>query len=198
MRDGRRLPPLLLAFCVLAGCGFGGRPALHPVRGLLPRLEFTLDAAATGAPASAQSFRGKVVLLYFGYTHCPDVCPATLAKLAAATSALRPVRAAAVRILFVTVDPRRDTQALLRSYAVAFGPQVVALRGTKRQIDALAARYRVTYGFGTPDAAGDYDVRHSSAVFIFDRRGRARVLAEPAAATADLTAVLRDLVGTIP
>lgn len=187
-----------LALCALAGCGLGGRPALHPVRGLLPRLAFTLDDANTGAQVNARSFAGKVVLLYFGYTHCPDVCPATLTKLAAAVRALGPGRAAAVRILFVSVDPRRDTVTHLRTYAAAFGPEVVALRGTKPQIDALAARYRVTYGFGAPDAAGDYDVRHSSAVFVFDATGHARLLAEPAAATTDITAELGALLGTIP
>ena len=187
-----------MVLCALAGCGLRGRPSLHPVRGLLPRLAFTLVDANTGTTVSAQSFEDKIVLLYFGYTHCPDVCPATLTKLAAAVRALGASRAAAVRILFVTVDPRRDSVRQLRTYAAAFGPQVVALRGTKDQIDALAARYRVTYGFGAPDPAGDYDVRHSSAVFLFDGSGHARLLAEPAAKTADITAELRELLGTIP
>ena len=98
--------------------------------------------------------------------------------------------AADVRVLFVTVDPQRDTESRLHSYVRSFGPEFVGLRGTPSQLAALAKRYRVTYSLGKPDAGGDYEVTHSDAVFVFDRTGRARLLIRPedpvSAITADL------------
>ena len=167
---------------------------LHPLYGLAPRLAFTLQDAASGAAVTAATFRDRVVMLYFGYTHCPDVCPTTLAKLAAAVRELAPAERHRVRILFVTVDPARDTLAVLRPYAAAFGPEVVGLRGTKAQIDRLAERYRVTYSFGKPDARGNYDVTHSSAVFIFGPQGRSAAVVEPADGVPAIRATLRTLV----
>ena len=110
----------------------------------------------------AQSFRGKVVALYFGYTHCPDVCPTTLANL---TQMAGKVSSPDIRILFVTVDPERDTDAVMADYAKAFSPQVVGLRGSDNQLADLARRYRVAYAVkkGPP-----YEVMHSNAVFFFD------------------------------
>jgi protein SCO1/2 len=168
----------LLALCLtlLGACGETAPPwALRDISGLLPPLDFTLHDGA-GRVRSASDFAGDVTLLYFGYTHCPDVCPATLAQLA---GVLRGLDGAAqrVRILFVSVDPARDTPAVLQAYANAFGPQVVGLSGTQKQLRQLAKRYRVSFGLGKPDAAGHYEVSHSSAVFIFDAQGTARLLA---------------------
>ncbi|HED18256.1 MAG TPA: SCO family protein, partial [Gammaproteobacteria bacterium] len=81
------------------------------------------------------------------------------------------------RILFVSVDPARDTVDVLQAYEQAFGPRVTALSGTQEQLRTLTKRYRVSYGFGKPDANGQYEVSHSSAVFIFDHDGAARLLA---------------------
>ena len=187
---------LLAGLALLAGgCARGGHDAtrLHPLYGLAPRLAFTLQDAASAATVTAADFRDRVVMLYFGYTHCPDVCPTTLAKLAAAVRELPPAERGRVRILFVTVDPARDTLAVLRAYAAAFGPEVVGLRGSKRQIDRLAARYRVTYALGTPNARGNYDVTHSSAVFIFGPQGRSAAVVEPADGVPAIRATLRTL-----
>ncbi len=194
-RNYARLAPL--AILLLSGCARTAhrRDRLHPLLGLVPSLEFTLQDASTGRSTSAADFRGKVLLLYFGYSHCPDVCPTTLTKLAAAVRALDPAARREVRILFVTVDPARDSAAALRAYAAAFGPEVVGQRGSKAQIDRLAARDPVAYSFGAPDAKGDYDVTHSSAVFVFDRDGRARSIAEPDDGVAAISADLRALLG---
>jgi protein SCO1/2 len=167
--------------------------SLHPLYGLAPRLAFTLQDAVSGATVTATDFRDRVVMLYFGYTHCPDICPTTLAKLAAAVRELAPAERHRVRILFVTVDPTRDTLAVLRPYAAAFGPEVVGLRGTKAEIDRLAARYRVTYSFGKPNARGNYDVTHSSAVFIFGRDGRSAAVVEPSDGVAAIRMTLSRL-----
>lgn len=189
MRRGLTL--LCLALC-LGACAPQGEWRLKNITGLTPDLEFTLTDDS-GRPVSAASYRGKTVLLFFGYTHCPDVCPTTLARLSAAIGALREHRGD-VRVLFVTVDPARDTTALMANYVPAFGPAVIGLRGTPKQLDALARRYRVSYSLGAPDATGAYDVAHSSGVFIFGRDGRARLLLRPddpdAALAVDLARLL--------
>jgi protein SCO1/2 len=140
----------------------------------MPTLEFSLTDQ-DGNSVHATDLRGKLVLLYFGYTHCPDVCPTTLTVLSQAVKQLGS-QADKVRVLFVTVDPARDTESLLKRYAPSFGPQVMGLRGDGQELARLTKRFRVTYGLGKPDADGNYEVSHSSAVFVFDRKGEARLL----------------------
>ncbi len=159
---------------------------LTDIRGHMPDLRFHLlndrDQPVTGA-----SYRGKTVLLYFGYTHCPDVCPTTLAHLSVVMQNLG-AAAKDVRVLFVSVDPKRDTPAVLHAYVDAFDPQqFVGLTGTPQQIARVAKRYRVAYSYGKPDAAGNYVVNHSAAIFIFDDRGRARLLATQQSTVPQLT-----------
>lgn len=174
----RLLTLVLLALLTggLAACSRTPSPwLLTDVSGHLPDLQFhlvnDLDQPVTGA-----SYRGKVTLVYFGYTHCPDVCPTTLAHL---TVVLQNLGALAehVRVLFISVDPKRDTPKLLRAYVTAFGPHIVGLTGTPREIARVAKRYRVTYSYGKPNANGNYEVNHSAAIFIFDAEGHARLLA---------------------
>ncbi len=174
----------------LLGCGQHGAPwRLTDVSGHLPDLAFTL-VGDDGRSVSADAFKGRVALVYFGYTHCPDVCPETMARL---TQALTLLGGAAqhARILFISVDPARDTPALLHAYAAAFdSAHAVGLTGTPAQIEALARRYRVAYQMDESDAHGNYAVTHSSAVYVFDANGHARLLATdqdpPEAIAADL------------
>ncbi|HET7649698.1 MAG TPA: SCO family protein [Gammaproteobacteria bacterium] len=167
----------LLALLSLAGCGHSSRPwGLPDITGHMPDLKFTLTDD-NGQQVNQAAFAGKVDLLYFGYTHCPDVCPTTLADLGKVLRQLGPA-AAQVRVLFVSVDPARDTPAVLKSYVNAFGPWFVGLSGSQAQLQALTKRYRVAYRLGKPDAQGNYTVYHSSAVFIFDRQGKARLLTD--------------------
>lgn len=158
------------------------------ISGVMPRLEFTLSGP-TGA-ITAADMRGKTVLLYFGYTHCPDICPATLAKLAEALKGLGPA-AASVRVLFVSVDPKRDSGQALENYAAAFSPQVMGVTGTDDELTVLTKRYRVAYRRDAPNARGDYAVYHSSAVFVFDQDGNARLLVTPAETSAELAQDLK-------
>lgn len=165
----------LAAWLLLAACSSGGGPwQTRNITGLMPDLEFTL-AAPGGDAVDAQRFRGKIVLLYFGYTNCPDVCPITLAKLGKAVAALGD-DADRVRVVFVSVDPARD-RPRLASYARYFGSEVVGLTGSEDQLRALTKRYRVTYSLGKADEDGNYEVSHSSGVFIFDAAGKIRLLA---------------------
>ena len=161
--------------------------------GAMPALQFTMMRASDGKTVTAADFKGKIVLLYFGYTFCPDVCPTTLLNL---TTMLKSVGkdADAVRLLFVTVDPGRDTLPVLKDYTDAFAPQVVGLRGTPDELATLAKRYRVSYSV-TPAADGrPYEVTHSSAVYVFDRAGNIKLLfSDLALAKADTKPELADL-----
>ena len=161
-----RIAALLVAL-LLAGCS---RPAWHmtDIAGALPRLAFHLSH--DGKPVSGADFRGKVVALYFGYTHCPDVCPQTLANLA---DMLNRVASPDVTVLFVTVDPNRDSAAILDAYTHAFSPQMLSLRGTPNELAAMARAYRVAYSV---DKGPPYEVMHSNAVFFFDRSGKSRLV----------------------
>jgi protein SCO1 len=166
-----------LAFALLlASCG---KPDSEwhatDISGAMPPLSFQMTRANDGAAVGADDYRGKVAILYFGYTHCPDICPTTLANLAEVLQKLGP-KANDVRVLFVTVDPNRDTPALMKGYVNAFAPQVDGLRGTPDQLTALTRRYRVAFSV-TPDSPGHpYEVMHSNAVFFFDRAGHARLV----------------------
>lgn len=143
------------------------------MRGLLPKLAFTMEDTATGNQVSADDYLGSVVLLYFGYTNCPDVCPATLYNLQRIQARMGAEAASKVKILFVTVDPDRDSPSILAQYAGLFGKNVVGLRGTADQLYSLARRYRVVFSVSkTPD----YTVTHSSAVYAFNAKGAAEFL----------------------
>lgn len=180
------------AVLICSGCAQRQLPHhMTNITGLVAPLQFHLTDQ-NGRPVSAADYRGDVVMLYFGYTHCPDACPITLATLADAISHLG-AGAHRVRVLFVTVDPRRDTRAVLKQYVNDFGTQFVGLRGTHAQLTRLIKRYRVSYHYEKPNAEGNYEVDHSSAVFIFDRHGRARLLAQTGAPAGVLATDLRGL-----
>jgi protein SCO1/2 len=167
----------LAAALALAACTHNAPPwHLTDVTGHLPDLSFSLTGG-DGRPVDASAFKGRVALVYFGYTHCPDVCPETMARLMQVLAKLGP-QARDVRILFVSVDPARDTPTIMQTYVSAFDAEHArGLTGSGRQIEALAKRYRVAYQMEKRDASGDYEVTHSSAVYIFDAQGHARLLA---------------------
>lgn len=167
---------VLLLALMLAGCvGSDPHYTLKSIKGLVSPLEFQLTDQ-DGQQVTAADYRHDLVLLYFGYTQCPDECPTTLTTLANALRTLGP-GASRVRVLFVTVDPRRDTTEILKRYVNNFGPEFVGLRPDAAELTALSKRYRIAYHYEKPDQYGNYEVDHSSAVFIFDGDGRARLLA---------------------
>jgi protein SCO1/2 len=166
---------LCIAFLLLAGCGGSQHWKTHNITGVMPNLKFTLTED-NGKVVRAKHFRGKVKMLYFGYTNCPDICPLTMADMARALRSLGN-KAKGVRVLFVSVDPRRDMPKVLKSYTHAYGPQFVGLTGSQKQLRTLAARYRQAYSYGPKYPKGNYVVNHGAAIFIFDRNGRVRLLA---------------------
>lgn len=187
---------MLLSICLLvtplSGCSHDKPWHLKNVSGLLPSLKFEMTAD-DGSIVTADDYKGKIVMLYFGYTHCPDVCPTTLAKLTLVLSQLG-AKADHVRVLFVTVDPARDTIPVLKQYVDAFDSHIIGLRGTDNQLEALAKRYRVSYEDGPKDQQGNYEVTHSSAIFIFGQDGKARLLATSSSSAPNIVADLKRLI----
>ena len=182
---------LALAACGQKEQGWHGTD----ISGAMPALDFRMLRANDDANVTGADYRGKITILYFGYTNCPDVCPTTLADLSDAVVKLGD-GAKDVRILFVTVDPDRDTPGRLKGYAETFGPQVNGLRGTANAIASLARRYRISYSVVPAGDGHPYQVEHSSAVFFFDRTGRARLVITKTDRTADIVDDLRRLLAS--
>lgn len=134
-------------------------------------------------------FRGKVVLLFFGYANCPDICPTTLAKLGHGMRLLG-ADADGVQGLFVTVDPKRDTPQVLAQYVPAFHPAFLGLYGTEQQTASAAKEFKVYFQAQKPGDSGFYTVDHSGPVYALDRRGRLRLFIKP---EMDVESVARDL-----
>lgn len=133
--------------------------------------DFTLQSA-TG-PLSLKDYRGKLVLVYFGYTYCPDICPTSLAATAEGLKQLTPEELARVAMIFISVDPKRDTPERLKEYAEFFHPAIVGVTGTAETIAEIARRYGVFYAEQKVDTAGGgYVVDHSSDTFVIAPDGQ--------------------------
>jgi protein SCO1/2 len=143
-----------------------------------------------GRARSLADYRGKLVLLYFGFVQCPDVCPTALTRAAAVLHKLG-ADAAQVQLLFVTVDPERDTPALLRDYMAAFDPSFVALTGEASQIKATADEFRVY--FKKVPTGSSYTMDHTALTYLFDREGRIRVALRHEQTADDFAADVRRL-----
>jgi protein SCO1 len=128
----------------------------------------------TGQTRTLADFRGKVVVMFFGYTQCPDVCPTTLADLAAALQKLGS-DASRVQVLFVTIDPERDTPELLAHYVPAFNPTFLGLSGDAAATAATAREFKVLYQKQPGSTPGSYSMDHTAGTFVFDPQGRLRL-----------------------
>ena len=145
-----------------------------------------------GKPRSAADFRGKVVVVAFGFTHCPDVCPTTLADLASVMKQLG-ADARGVQVLFVTVDPKRDTPELLAQYVPAFHPEFIGLHGDAAATEKVTKDFHV-YAHERPGKGGEgYTVDHSAQSFVLDRDGRVRLLIPPGTPPAAIASDVRIL-----
>ncbi len=186
----RRAALLALPALALTACHHQLSPQDVSVRGLVPDLAFTMTDAPTGKTVTAADFKGSVVLLYFGYTNCPDVCPTTLYNLQRVQARMGGA-ASKVKVLFVTVDPDRDTPDVLTQYTGLFGANVVGLRGTADQLYALARRYRVVLSVQKTPV---YTVTHSAAIYVFNAEGQPEfIIAGLDTAQPDIGGIARDL-----
>ncbi len=153
---------------------------------------------AEGRPRSLKDFRGKAVVLFFGYTQCPDVCPTTLSEIAEAKRLLGP-DGARVQGVFITLDPERDTPQVLKAYVSNFDPTFVALRGTPEQVAAVAKDFKIFYKKVDGKTPTSYTLDHSAASYVYDPAGRLRLYTRygtgPEALAADLKLLLKEAAG---
>jgi protein SCO1/2 len=173
-----RFPTLLFALALLAPQA-GAAPAAALKAGVFdpPRAAPEIVLPSSGGPQfKLSNYRGKVVVLEFGYTHCADVCPVSLATLTQARQQLG-AAGADVQVVFITVDPARDTAARLRTYLKPFDPSFIGVTGTEQQISALLKDYGISAAkkmAGT--SKSDYTMHHSSYLYFIDRKGMQRAL----------------------
>ena len=186
----RALAVLLIA-ALLAGCGPSG-PSFKStdITGADWAQDFALTDQ-TGKPRTLTDFRGKVVVVFFGYVHCPDVCPTTLVELRDVVEKLGE-DGKRVQVLFVTVDPERDTPQLLADYMPVFHPSFLALYGSLEQTARVAKEFKVFYQKVPGSAPGDYTVDHTAGIYVFDPKGRVRLFVRHGRLS-DLVADIRTL-----
>lgn len=175
----RRLLAAAAGAITLAGCdrlsGQSGKPTFHftDITGAEFARKLELPDA-DGHPRTLADWKGKVTVVFFGYTQCPDVCPTTMAELAQIRT-LMGKDGDKLQTVFVTIDPERDTPAILKSYVANFGPGVVALRGNAEQTAAAAKEFKVFYAKVGGKSPGSYSMDHSAASFVFDPQGHVRL-----------------------
>jgi protein SCO1/2 len=187
----RRIAAGLVIVLAMGACDSTEQGHVKGVTGHLPDLSFSLTSDK-GQPVTAKTYEGKVLLMYFGFTHCREECPISMARLMRVMHLLG-ADADRAHILFVTVDPNRDAPRELRRYLMQFDiEQATGLTGSPDEIGRLAKRYRNAYRPHFPPG-GDGDIMHGDAVYIFDTQGRARLLATSADPEETLAQDLRDL-----
>ncbi|MES3014872.1 MAG: SCO family protein [Pseudomonadota bacterium] len=148
---------------------------------------------ANGQPRTLGDFKGKVTVVFFGYTQCPDVCPTTMAELAQVKKSLG-ADGDKLQAVFITIDPERDTPEILKSYMASFDPAFVALRGTLEQTQATAKEFKVYFSKVPGKLEGSYTMDHSAGAFIFDAKGNVRLFERYGAGAEGLTADVKALI----
>jgi protein SCO1/2 len=188
----RRFGVLLLVASTLAGCGLP-QPAFKntDVTGADCCRDFRLTDH-NGNVRTLADFRGKVVIMFFGFTHCPDVCPTTMVEFKSVLQQLG-ADAARVQVLFVTLDPERDTRELLASYVPAFDPGFLGLYGDLETTAKTAKEFRVFYQKRPGPTPTSYTLDHTAGSYVFDLQGRVRLFVRHGDGGANLAADLRML-----
>jgi protein SCO1/2 len=163
----------LFVLLLVAAIGIGSRVWQRDATSVTIGGSFTLVRSDTGETVTPASFRGRYMLVYFGYTYCPDVCPTSLSTIAAALDELPDSVMQKITPLFITVDPSRDTVEAIKAYVGFFHPKLIGLTGTQAQTTAAAKAYQVQYSYvkdgetiTAPTAKMDYTVDHSSLVYL--------------------------------
>ena len=193
----RRLILAAAATALLAACDRPGGGAARPsfkgvdITGADYAKELNL-LDADGKPRTLADFKGKVTVIFFGYTQCPDVCPTTMAELATIKRAMG-ADGERVQGIFVTVDPERDTPEVLKAYLAAFDPSFVALRGSSEQTTEAAREFKVFFAKVAGKTPGSYTMDHTAGSYIIDPQGRLRLFERYGAPAEDLQSDLKQL-----
>ncbi|NHC07856.1 protein SCO1/2 [Azonexus fungiphilus] len=185
----------LAAALALAACGKGEPRLNHPdlqAANVVPTANL-FDGQ--GRPRNFEEFRGKAVIVFFGYTSCPDICPAALRKYASLIRNLRDKEAERVQLVFISIDPERDTPERADTYAKWFNPQFLGLSGTEEQIAEVARQFKVVYSKKNVEGGMNYVVDHSTDAYLIDPRGQLRLAIPEAALIEPIAADLRQLLG---
>ncbi|MFO6420767.1 SCO family protein [Hylemonella sp. W303a] len=194
----RKLLCALGAVLILGACSEGKQAQFNAID--ITGADYAKGFALTdhnGQPRTLADFKGKVVAMFFGYTQCPDVCPTTMTEMVAVKQALSTGGGNAgdkLQVLFVTVDPERDTPAIMKNYMAAFDPAFLALYASSpEQLAALAKDYKVYYKKVEGKAPGSYTMDHSAGLYLYDTQGRLRLYARYGSSVESLTADIRQL-----
>ena len=194
---------LALAVTLVAGCDLRSGGSAAQFHGIdLTGADYAKNLSLTdqnGQPRTLGDFKGKVTVVFFGYTQCPDVCPATMAEMAEVKRALGK-DGDRLQVVFVTVDPERDTAALLKNYMAGFDPSFIALRGTPEQTRDVAKDFKVFYAKVPGKDPASYTMDHTAASYVFDANGRIRLFEGyklgPQALTEDIRRIQADTATT--
>jgi protein SCO1/2 len=174
-----------LVLAALLGCQQARDPKLPPGG------DFVLQSA--DGPVDSRSFRGKVMLVYFGYTNCPDVCPASLAAGGQALNALTPDERKRVKLIMVSVDPERDSLKHLKEYTAFFHGEMIGVTGTTAEIASLAKSFGAGYIKQPAKADGSYAVDHTVSTYVVDSEGKLAAVLDLGVTTDKLVATVRKL-----
>ena len=148
-----------------------------------------------GKPRTLDDFKGKVTVVFFGYTQCPDVCPTTMVELAQVKKALG-ADGDKLQAVFVTIDPERDTPEILKAYMASFDPSFVALRGTLEQTQAAAKEFKVFFAKVPGKVEGSYTMDHTAGAYIIDAKGKVRLFERYGGGADALTSDIRGLLAS--
>jgi protein SCO1 len=183
---------LMAVFLLLCACN----PANPPAKLIgtdITGAEFAKELALTdhtGKARTMKDFNGKVVVLFFGYTHCPDVCPTTMSDLKQ-TMKLLGEQANDVQVLFVTVDPQRDTQAILAQYVPYFDKRFIGLYGSLQQTAEMMGNFKIWYSKVESQTKGEYTIDHSAGLYVFDKKGKVRLYIDNSQKAAQIVSDLK-------
>jgi protein SCO1/2 len=190
----KKLLAILVLGCLLLGCDkFNHAPQFQNTD--LTGLDYAKDFALTdhnGKPRTLADFKGKVVVMFFGYTQCPDVCPTTMVEMANVIKELGPA-GKDVQVLFVTIDPERDTQQLLAQYVPAFNPTFLGLYGDAAATARTAREFKVFYAKVPGATPSTYSMDHTAGSYVFDRNGKLRLFLRHGKGPATIVPDLRQL-----
>ena len=188
-----RLTPIMLAGALLAGC-YSDHPKFKSTDVTGAGWGKTLALTDhEGKPRTLADFKGQLVVLTFGFTNCPDICPTTLADVAQVRKNLKPSEASRVQVLFVTLDPERDTRAVIANYVPAFDPTFIGLSGSVDATRRTADEFKIFYQKSKVDGPGKYSVDHSAQSYVIDAEGRLRLMVKHERLATDLAHDVKEL-----